>query len=335
MAKLKELLGEIEQIKQDSYKELENLDSLDDCEQVRIKYLGRKGKIPDLFNELGKLPDEDKAKAGKRINQLKSTLDERINEKKNQLQQLEQEKQLEKESLDVTLPGRRRRTGKLHILTQVLDELIDIFKRMGFSQALGPEIETDYYNFEALNIPELHPARDEWDSLYIDEGTLLRTHTSPVQIRVMENNDPPVKIICPGKCFRRDTPDATHYPVFFQVELLWVDEDLSFANLKYVTKTFIEKFFGPKFKMRFRADYFPFTEPSAEVDIMRPDGHEWLEILGSGMVDPNVLEAVNYDPEVYQGFALGLGVDRMAMLKYGIDDIRLFYRNDLRFLRQF
>jgi len=335
MVQLTDLLDEINEIRQESSEKLKGIESLEDCEQVRIEFLGRNGRIPDLFGKLSQLPDKDKAEAGKQINQLKSSLDKRISEHREELRKQKQQEKLEQEAVDVTLPGRRRHTGRLHILSQVLDELTTIFKRMGFSQAFGPEIETDYYNFEALNIPELHPARDEWDSLYIDDDTLLRTHTSPVQIRVMESTEPPVKIICPGKCFRRDTPDATHYPVFFQVELLWVDLNLSFANLKYVIKTFVEEFFGPEFKMRFRADYFPFTEPSAEVDIMRPDGDEWLEIMGSGMVDPNVLAAVNYDPEVYQGFALGLGVDRMAMLKYGIDDIRLFYRNDLRFLRQF
>lgn len=335
MEELADLLEKIDQIKAESSEDLDDLRSLEDCEEVRVKYLGRNGKIPNLFQQLGKLPDEHRADAGKKINKLKSSLNEQINKKTSRLEREKQEKQLKEESLDVTLPGRRRGRGKLHILTQVQDQLIEIFKRMGFSRAVGPEVETDYYNFEALNIPELHPARDEWDSLYLDDGILLRTHTSPVQIRVMEHNRPPVKIICPGKCFRRDTPDSTHYPVFFQVELLWVDRELSFANLKYVIKTFIEEFFGPDFEMRFRADFFPFTEPSAEVDIKPPEGEEWLEIMGSGMVDPNVMEAVNYDPEVYQGFALGLGVDRMAMLKYGIDDIRLFYRNDLRFLRQF
>lgn len=335
MENYQDLLERLDEIKEGSAEALQGLQTLDDCEQVRVEYLGRNGKIPGLFRRLGDLSDEYRAEAGKKINQLKSSLDERIVERKRELEEEKQKKQLEKEALDVTLPGRRRGTGELHILTQVQDELVEIFKRMGFSRATGPEVETDYYNFEALNIPELHPARDEWDSLYIDDGILLRTHTSPVQIRVMENQRPPVKIICPGKCFRRDTPDATHYPVFFQVELLWIDRELSFANLKYVIKTFVEEFFGPDFEMRFRADYFPFTEPSAEVDIRPPDGEEWLEIMGSGMVDPNVLEAVDYDPEKYQGFALGLGVDRMAMLKYGIDDIRLFYRNDLRFLRQF
>lgn len=335
MSDLEELLEKTEKIEQKSRSELKKIEFLQDCEDLRIKYLGRNGQVQDLFAKLGKLPDESKAKAGKAINQLKSSLEEEIEAKKGKFKRKQKEKQLEEEGIDVTLPGRRRGVGKRHVLTQVRDELTTIFQRMGFSLALGPEIESDYYNFEALNIPELHPARDEWDSLYVDDNHLLRTHTSPVQIREMEKQDPPIKIICPGKCYRRDTPDATHYPVFYQVELLWVDEELTFANLKYVIRSFIEEFFGSEFSMRFRADYFPFTEPSAEVDIQPPDGDDWLEIMGSGMVDPSVLKAVNYDPETYQGFALGLGVDRMAMLKYGIDDIRHFYRNDLRFLKQF
>ncbi|MFW6104897.1 MAG: phenylalanine--tRNA ligase subunit alpha [Candidatus Bipolaricaulota bacterium] len=335
MTDLDKLLGAVQTLRDESRKELEEVESFQECEELRVKYLGRNGKIQELFGNLGELPDQHRAQAGKEINQLKSFLEEELEEKKERFKRLEKEKQLEKERIDVTLPGRRRGVGKKHVITQVNDELTTVFKRMGFSLALGPEIESDYYNFEALNMPELHPARDEWDSLYVDDDHLLRTHTSPVQIREMENQDPPVKIICPGKCYRRDTPDATHYPVFHQVELLWVDEDLTFANLKYIIRTFVEEFFGPKFSMRFRADYFPFTEPSAEVDIKPPDGDDWLEIMGSGMVDPNVLEAVDYDPETYQGFALGLGVERMAMLKYGINDIRHFYRNDLRFLDQF
>ncbi len=335
MPALDELLSRTEEVKKKSREELEEAESLQECEEVRVKYLGRSGEVQDLFEQLGELADEDKAEAGKAINQLKSSLEEEIESKKEKFEQLKKEKQLQEESLDVTLPGRRRGVGKRHVLTQVSNELTGIFQRMGFSLALGPEIESDYYNFEALNIPELHPARDEWDSLYVDDNHLLRTHTSPVQIREMEKQDPPVKIICPGKCYRRDTPDATHYPVFHQVELLWVDDELTFANLKYIIRTFVEEFFGTEFSMRFRADYFPFTEPSAEVDIRPPDGDDWMEIMGSGMVDPSVLKAVDYDPERYQGFALGLGVDRMAMLKYGIDDIRHFYRNDLRFLEQF
>lgn len=232
--------------------------------------------------------------------------------------------------------------GRLHPLTQVRLEIEDIFLRLGFDVATGPEVETDYYNFEALNIPADHPAREDWDSFYVDEGLLLRPHTSPVQVRVMKERRPPVRIICPGRCYRRDNPDATHAQVFHQVELLWVDKGLSMAHLKWVIGEFVAAFFGPEYEMRFAADFFPFTEPSAQVHIRRrgsgvATGHHggWLEIMGAGMVDPVVLAEVDYDPEQYTGFAFGLGVERMAMLRWGIEDIRLFLQNDPRFLRQF
>jgi phenylalanyl-tRNA synthetase alpha chain len=214
-------------------------------------------------------------------------------------------------------------------------EIEEIFMRLGFDVASGPEIETEYYNFEALNIGPDHPARDEWDSFYLGEGVLLRTHTSPVQIRVMKERKPPVRIICPGRCFRRDNPDATHSPVFHQVELLWVEKGLTFAHLKWVIAEFVRKFFGPGYEMRFSADYFPFTEPSAQVHIRKKGTGRWLEIMGAGMVHPRVLEEVGYDPEEVTGFAFGLGIERMAMLRFGIEDIRLFWTNDLRFLSQF
>lgn len=335
MVQLQELQNRITKLKNQAEEELSSLESLEDCEQTRIKYLGRNGKIPSLFEELGELADEEKAPAGKAINELKSFIEDRLSTKKEKLEEQRRLQQLQEEGLDVTLPGRRHRLGRKHVLTQVSEEIQDTFKKMGFAKAVGPEVETDYHNFEALNMPPLHPARDEWDSFYLEENTLLRTHTSPVQIRVMENNDPPVKIICPGKCYRRDTPDATHFPVFHQIEMLWVDSDLTLANLKYIIDSFVDDFFGEDYKMRFAADYFPFTEPSAQVHIKPPGKEEWLEIMGAGMVDPFVLRAVDYDPEYHQGFAFGLGVERIAMLKYDIEDIRDFYRNDLRFLRQF
>lgn len=335
MTELEHLLKEANEIKERAEGELEEIDSADKLENFRIKYLGRNGEVAELFEGLKELPNEDKAEAGKNINALKDNLQEKVEELSEDFERQKERERLKGEALDVTLPGRRRRLGNLHVITQVSGEIEEIFMRMGFSKVLGPEIESDYYNFEALNMPELHPARDEWDSFYVSEGKLLRTHTSPVQIRVMEREQPPVKVICPGKCFRRDTPDATHSPVFHQIEMLWVDHDLSLANLKYVIKTFVEKFFGEDFEMRFAADYFPFTEPSAQVHIRRPDEEEWLEIMGAGMVDPSVLKAVDYDPETHQGFAFGLGVERMAMLRYGIEDIRSFYRNDIRFLKQF
>ena len=335
MSDLENILKRVEEISEKFGQDLKKTTNLEEWEELRIKYLGRKGKISDLFGRLGQLPNEDKAEAGKSINKLKSKLESQIKNLKENLQKKAQASRLEKESIDVTLPGRRKGYGRRHVLTQVSKKIEESFNRMGFSTALGPEIETEYHNFEALNMPKLHPARDEWDSFYLDEEHLLRTHTSPVQIRVMESQKPPVKVICPGKCFRRDTPDATHFPVFHQVELLWVEEGLSLANLKYIIELFVEDFFGEKFEMRFAADYFPFTEPSAQVHIKRPKSEEWLEIMGAGMVDPAVLKAVDYDPEKYQGFALGLGIERMAMLKYDIKDIRNFYRNDLRFLKQF
>ncbi|HHE51706.1 MAG TPA: phenylalanine--tRNA ligase subunit alpha, partial [Candidatus Acetothermia bacterium] len=222
-----------------------------------------------------------------------------------------------------------------HLLTQVQLEIESIFLRMGFDVATGPEIEDEYHNFEALNIPADHPARDDWYTFYIDDTTLLRPHTSPVQIRVMEETDPPVRIICPGRCYRRDTQDATHSPVFHQVELLWVEEGLSLANLKYVLEAFIHEFFGEGYEMRLSGDFFPFTEPSVQVHMRAPGAEDWLEIMGAGMVDPAVLTKVGYDPDKVTGFAFGLGIERMAMLRYGIDDIRVFFGNDLRFITQF
>lgn len=335
MTELSQILDRVEKLERDATEDLNQVDSLDDYQEVRVNYLGRNGAISELFNQLEELPDQGKASAGKAINSLKNQLSDQLEEIERDLKRQQAQSKFEEQSLDVTMPGRKRKLGTKHVLTQINDEIVNIFHRMGFATALGPEVETDYYNFEALNMPKFHPARDEWDSFYLDEDNLLRTHTSPVQIRVMENQQPPVKIICPGKCYRRDTPDSTHYPVFHQVELLWVDEELTLANLKYVIKTFVEGFFGPDFKWRFAADYFPFTEPSAQVHIQRPDEDQWLEIMGAGMVDPHVLDAVNYDTETHQGFALGLGVERMAMLKYGVEDIRSFYRNDVRFLNQF
>lgn len=335
MSELEKLLQRVEKLKKKCMGDLEKVNNLEEWEEFRVKYLGRNGEVSDLFDKLGELPDEDKARAGKAINKLKSRLEMEMAYLKEDLQEKAEADRFQEESIDVTLPGRRKGYGRRHVLTQVSKQIEESFNRMGFSTALGPEIETEYHNFEALNMPKLHPARDEWDSFYLDEDHLLRTHTSPVQIRAMEEEEPPVKIICPGKCFRRDTPDATHFPVFHQTELLWVEEGLSLANLKYVIELFVRDFFGEGFEMRFAADYFPFTEPSAQVHIKRPESEDWLEIMGAGMVDPFVLEAVDYDSEKYQGFALGLGIERMAMLKYNIEDIRNFYRNDLRFLKQF
>ena len=303
-------------------------------EAARVRFLGRKGELTQLLSVLKELPPEERAQAGRVLNALKGEIARALEEKARQVELAERARRLAAERYDLTLPGRWRPLGHLHPLTQVRLEIEDIFMRMGFDVASGPEVEDDYHNFEALNIPEDHPARDEWDSFYIDDTHLLRTHTSPVQIRVMKSKKPPVRIICPGRCYRRDTPDATHSPVFHQVELLWVERGLTMAHLKWIIEEFVRRFFGPGYEMRFSADFFPFTEPSAQVHIRR-EGGPWLEIMGAGMVDPAVLTEVGYDPEEVTGFAFGLGIERMAMLRWGIEDIRLFYQNDIRFLSQF
>lgn len=311
-------------------------------EALRIRFLGKKGVVTALMTRLRDLSPEERAEAGRMLNALKTEVTEGLEARRAALMETASRDREAKERYDFTLPGTWRPIGRLHPLTRVRLEIEDIFQRLGFVVATGPEAESDYYNFEALNMPADHPARDEWDSFYLGEGRLLRTHTSPVQIRVMRSQQPPVRIICPGKCYRRDNPDATHSPVFYQVELLWVEQGLTLANLKWVISEFVSSFFGPEYEMRFAADYFPFTEPSAQVHI-RKVGREaparhlggWLEIMGAGMVDPAVLAGVGYDPEEVTGFAFGLGVERMAMLRWGIEDIRSFYENHPRFLAQF
>jgi len=331
---LEELRKRAQELRAAWEKEKDKVTSLEALEAVRVKFLGRRGQLTQLLSTLKEFPPEVRAEAGRILNSLKQEISRELETQGAQLALETKKARLAAERYDLTLPGRWRPLGHLHPLTQVRLEIEDIFMRMGFDVATGPEVETDYYNFEALNIPEDHPARDEWDSFYIDEERLLRTHTSPVQIRVMKSRRPPVRIICPGRCYRRDTPDATHSPVFHQVELLWVEEGLTMANLKWIVEEFVRRFFGPGYEMRFSADYFPFTEPSAQVHIRRPGG-EWLEIMGAGMVDPLVLAEVGYDPEKVTGFAFGLGIERMAMLRFQVEDIRLFYQNDLRFLSQF
>ena len=331
---LEELRKRAQELRAAWKKEKGEVTSPEALEAVRVKFLGRRGQLTQLLSTLKEFPPEVRAEAGRILNSLKQEISRELETQGAQLALETKKARLAAERYDLTLPGRWRPLGHLHPLTQVRLEIEDIFMRMGFDVATGPEVETDYYNFEALNIPEDHPARDEWDSFYIDEERLLRTHTSPVQIRVMKSRRPPVRIICPGRCYRRDTPDATHSPVFHQVELLWVEEGLTMANLKWIVEEFVRRFFGPGYEMRFSADYFPFTEPSAQVHIRRPGG-EWLEIMGAGMVDPEVLAEVGYDPEKVTGFAFGLGIERMAMLRFRVEDIRLFYQNDLRFLSQF
>ncbi|GAB4303971.1 MAG: phenylalanine--tRNA ligase subunit alpha [Candidatus Bipolaricaulota bacterium] len=303
-------------------------------EALRVKFLGRKGLVTTAFDALRILPPAERAAAGRLLNALKEEIASALEALHVEAERKAVEARLTAERYDLTLPGIWRPVGRLHPLTQVRREIEDIFLKLGFDVASGPEVETDYYNFEALAIGADHPARDEWDSFYIADGLLLRTHTSPVQIRVMKSQPPPVRIVCPGRCYRRDNPDATHSPVFHQIELLWVERGLTFAHLKWILREFVTEFFGPGYEMRISADFFPFTEPSAQVHIRKPPG-KWLEIMGAGMVDPAVLAEVGYDPEEVTGFAFGLGVERMAMLRWGIEDIRLFFQNDIRFLAQF
>lgn len=332
---LGELKEKIASLEADLGLRSEELDNEKALEAFRIEYLGRKGRVSQLFKTLPDFDVNERAKAGKLLNDLKERASGVLNIRKGELNAASLRRRIEKERVDLTLPGVYHRLGHLHLLTRVQQEIESIFLRMGFNVASGPEIEDEYYNFEALNIPADHPARDEWDTFYIDETHLLRPHTSPVQIRVMKDTDPPVRIICPGRCYRRDNQDATHSPVFHQVELLWVEKGLSLANLKYMIELFVYEFFGEGYQMRLSGDFFPFTEPSVQVHMRVPGSSEWLEIMGAGMVDPIVLAEVGYDEEQVNGFAFGLGIERMAMLRYGIEDIRTFLGNDLRFITQF
>lgn len=311
-------------------------------EKIETDFLGRKGVLTSLLRTLGSLPAEQRPQFGSAVNALKQELAAGIEKRRQELKDTVSSVKIA--GLDVTLPGRSLPLGRLHPITQVLNEVCDIFRQMGFAVAEGPEIELDFYNFEALNIPANHPARDMQDTFYVDEKVLLRTHTSPIQVRTMERLQPPLRIIAPGKVYRCDS-DVTHTPMFHQVEGLMVDTDISFAYLKGTLTHFIQHFFDSKTSVRFRPSFFPFTEPSAEVDIQcvicRGKGCRvcsdtgWLEVLGAGMVHPAVFRSIGYDAERYTGFAFGLGIERFTMLRYGIDDIRLFYENDLRFLRQF
>jgi phenylalanyl-tRNA synthetase alpha chain len=313
-------------------------------EQIRVGYLGKKGALTEQLKQLGGMPAEQRPQAGQWVNETKDRLQAALDERKRLLAGNQREQQLSQESLDVTLPGRGLRVGGPHPITRTLRRLEELFLRMGFQIAEGPEIEDDFHNFEALNIPPDHPARAMHDTFYFDNGLLLRTHTSPVQIRYMQTHTPPLRIIAPGRVYRRDS-DVTHTPMFHQIEGLMVDENVSFADLKGVLSDFLGQFFERALKLRFRPSYFPFTEPSAEVDIecvmcggsgCRVCKHSgWLEVLGCGMVHPEVFRHVGIDGERYTGFAFGLGVERLAMLRYGVNDLRLFYENDLRFLQQF
>ncbi|MBU2707681.1 phenylalanine--tRNA ligase subunit alpha [Zooshikella marina] len=313
----------------------ENTQSLD---QVRVKYLGKKGEITQFLKTLGALSADERPAMGAKINEAKTQLQAALNDRREKLQLAQLEAQLAAESIDVTLPGRIESLGSIHPVTKTIERIEDIFQKIGFSVAEGPEVEDDYHNFEALNIPSHHPARAMHDTFYFNAHTLLRTHTSPVQVRTMEQSQPPIRIICPGKVYRCDS-DQTHTPMFHQVEGLLVDENVSFADLKSTIIDFLRAFFGRDLQVRFRPSYFPFTEPSAEVDIewgRDSDGKvRWLEIMGCGMVHPKVFDYSNIDSEKYTGYAFGLGVERMAMLRYGVQDLRQFFENDVRFLEQF
>jgi phenylalanyl-tRNA synthetase alpha chain len=302
-------------------------------EQLRVNYLGKKGDMSQILRGMGKLSAEERPQIGATANIVKDKLQAALDERKETLQATAIGARLAAETIDVTMPGVYRPIGHIHPINGTIDRAIDIFVGLGYTVAAGTEMETDYYNFEALNTPPEHPARDMQDTFYLSDGNLLRTHTSSVQIHYMEENEPPIRIIAPGRCYRRDTVDATHSAVFHQIEILAVDRDLTFTDLKGTVKEFLDRAFGMELPIRFRASYFPFTEPSAEVDVQWQG--RWLEIMGCGMVDPNVLSKVGYDPEVYSGFAAGFGVERLAMVLHQIDDIRKLYTSDLRFVNQF
>ena len=330
-------------IKEEALNVLSSVTDEKELNDLRVKYLGKKGVITLSLKKVGSLSSEERPEFGRQVNEVKKILEEGIKAKKDELKKKASLDE-KKDFFDPTLPGKRPARGTLHPITQVMDEVISIFTFMGFEVAEGPEIESDYYNFEALNIPKDHPARDMQDTFYITDDIVLRTHTSPVQIRTMEKESPPIRIIAPGKVYRCDS-DISHTPMFHQVEGLFVDEGVSFAHLKGILKIFVHEVFGRDTALRFRPSFFPFTEPSAEVDVQCVickgkgcrlcSNSGWLEILGAGMVDPEVFKSVNYDSEKWTGFAFGMGIERIAMLKYGIDDIRLFFENDLRFLKQF
>jgi len=319
-------------------------DTVADLDQIRVEYLGKKGKITGMLKTLGKLSAEERPKAGAVINEVKVALQNTINARRQALEAALLQAQLDSERIDVTLPGRKSEVGSLHPVTQTMARIEEFFTSVGYQVEEGPEVEDDYHNFEALNIPAHHPARAMHDTFYIDPTTVLRTHTSPVQVRTMERQKPPIRIICPGRVYRCDS-DLTHTPMFHQVEGLVVDKNVSFADLKGTVDQFLKAFFEADLAVRFRPSYFPFTEPSAEVDIQctnckgkgcrvcKQTG--WLEIMGCGMVHPNVFTQSGIDPDEYTGFAFGMGVERLAMLRYGVNDLRLFFENDLRFLKQF
>lgn len=339
---MKEKLEQIKISVTEALKAAEDLNSLED---IRIKYMGKKGELTAVLKGMGQLTPEERPIIGALANEIRQTLEKEIDEKKTAIEAALEEKKLAEEVIDITMPGKRNDEGKLHPMTQVMNRLKDIFMGMGFSIAEGPEVEYDYYNFEALNIPKNHPARDTQDTFYIEDNIVLRTQTSPMQVRVMEKTKPPIRIIAPGRVYRSDTQDATHSPVFHQIEGLVVDKNITMSDLKGTLERFVKELYGEDTRVRFRPHHFPFTEPSAEMDYSCFNcggkgcsvckGEGWIEILGCGMVHPKVLENCGIDPEEYSGFAFGIGLERIAMGKYSINDLRLFFENDMRFLEQF
>ena len=329
---LNQIEEELKELSNSAYGIIQNTENDKELENLRILLLGKKGKLSNILKNMSKINERERPVIGQKANILKNKLLEKINSRRNELIQNALEIQIENEKLDVTTPSIGTSTGNKHPLISTQDEIIDIFCGLGYTVESGPEIETDFYNFESLNIPKNHPARDMQDTFYLDENLLLRTHTSPVQIRFLEKNPPPVRIIAPGRVYRRDAVDATHSPIFNQVEVLCIDEGINFSHLRGTVLTFLKAFFGD-LPVRFRASYFPFTEPSAEVDVQWKG--KWLEVMGCGMVDPAVLDKLGIDSEKWTGFAAGLGVERFCMVRHQIDDIRKFYTNDLRFLEQF
>lgn len=335
----------LEQIRKAALDTLQNASDIDALEEARIRFLGKKGELTAVLKGMGQLSAEERPKIGALANEIRSAIENHIDTKKSELAAKLEEIKLKAEVVDVTMPGKSHKTGEIHPLTKVMDNIKNTFIGMGFEIAEGPEVELDYYNFEALNIPPNHPARDTQDTFYINDNTVLRTQTSGIQVRVMEKKKPPIRMIAPGKVYRSDALDATHSPVFHQIEGLVVDKGVTMADLKGTIETFLKELYGESTKVRFRPHHFPFTEPSAEADIScfacggkgcsMCKGEGWIEILGCGMVHPKVLANCGIDPEVYSGFAFGMGLERVAMGKYDINDIRLFFENDLRFLGQF
>jgi phenylalanyl-tRNA synthetase alpha chain len=343
------VLDKLHETKANALDQLTRVEDTHQLQEWRVAFLGKKGPLTEVLRELGKLPPEQRPAAGQAANAVKVELEAALERRERELKERELRAALEAERIDVTLPGRPIPVGVLHPTTQTVNQVVSVFQSMGYQVVEGPEVELDYYNFQSLNIPADHPARDMWDTFYVQRGeeqdVLLRTHTSPMQVRVMEQTRPPVRVVVPGRCYRYEAQDASHESMFYQIEGLAVDEGITMADLKGTLTLFAQRMFGPETKVRFRCDYFPFVEPGAEMSVTCVvchgagcrvcKGTGWLEIMGAGMVHPKVLAGVGYDPEKYSGFAFGMGPERIAMVRYGIDDIRLFYGNDLRFLRQF